>query len=178
MAHAYCHLYGFPATGLRFFTVYGPWGRPDMAYWIFAESIAEGRPIKVFNNGRMARDFTYVDDVVEALARLLPIPAAPDPAFDAAHPTPGRSWAPHRVYNIGNHRREKLEDLIGAIEKAMGRKAERIMLPMQPGDVEETWADVADLEAAVGYSPDTPMETGVARFAAWYKTWREAASVS
>jgi UDP-glucuronate 4-epimerase len=168
MAHAYCHLYGFPATGLRFFTVYGPWGRPDMAYWLFTEAIYEGRPIKVFNNGDMARDFTYVDDVVEALCRLIPHPAAPDPGFDPARPVADRSWAPHRVYNIGNHRRERLGDMIAIIERAVGREAEKIMLPMQPGDVLETWADVADLEAEVGYSPDTPLEEGLGRFVRWW----------
>ena len=174
MAHAYCHLYGFPASGLRFFTVYGDWGRPDMAYWRFTEEITEGRPIKVYNHGHMARDFTHVDDVVEALARLLPLPAAPDAAFDAAdaNPNPSTSWAPHRVYNIGNRRREKLMDMIAIIERAVGRVAEKQFLPMQTGDVLETWADVSDLEAAVGYAPDTRIEDGLTRFAAWYAGWR------
>jgi len=172
MAHAYCHLYGFPATGLRFFTVYGDWGRPDMAYWIFTERIAEGRPIDVFNNGDMARDFTHVDDVVEAIARLIPKAAQADPAFDLAAPNPASSWAPHRVFNIGNHRREKLTDMIAIIEAAVGRKAEKRFLPMQQGDVLETWADVADLEAAVGYAPDTRIEDGLTRFVAWHAGWR------
>jgi UDP-glucuronate 4-epimerase len=172
MAHAYCHLYGFPATGLRFFTVYGDWGRPDMAYWIFTEKIAAGRPIDVYNDGDMARDFTHVDDVVEAIARLIPQAAAADPAFDRAAPHPGASWAPHRVFNIGNHRREKLMDMIAIIERALGREAEKRFLPMQPGDVLETWADVADLEAAVGYAPDTRLEDGLTRFVAWHQGWR------
>ncbi len=176
MAHAYCHLYGFPATGLRFFTVYGDWGRPDMAYWIFTEKIAAGRPIDVYNNGDMARDFTHVDDIVEAGARLIPTPATPDPTFDAAAPNPGSSWAPHRVYNIGNHRREKLMDMIAIIEDALGRKAEKRFLPMQPGDVLETWADVSDLEAAVGYAPDTRLEDGLGRFVEWHRDWRRAAA--
>jgi UDP-glucuronate 4-epimerase len=174
MAHSYSHLYGLSATGLRFFTVYGPWGRPDMAYWLFAEAILDGRAIKVFNQGAMARDFTYVDDVVEALCRLLPQAAIADPAFDRAAPAPGRSWAPHRIYNIGNHRREKLMDMIAVIERALGTTAQKEFLPMQPGDVVETWADVADLEAAVGYSPDTPLAEGLGRFVAWYRDWRGA----
>lgn len=172
MAHAYSHLYDLPATGLRFFTVYGPWGRPDMAYWLFAEAIVEQRPIKVFNHGAMARDFTYVDDVVEAVCRLIPHAAASDPAFDRTAPASGRSWAPYRVYNIGNHRREKLMDLIALIERALGREAEKIFLPMQPGDVVETWADVTDLEEAVGYSPETPLAEGIERFVAWFRSWR------
>jgi UDP-glucuronate 4-epimerase len=171
MAHAYCHLYGFPATGLRFFTVYGTWGRPDMAYWLFTDAILEGRPITVYNDGDMARDFTHVDDIVEAVARVIARPAAPDPAFDAAAPDPARSWAPHRVFNIGNHRREKLMDMIAIIEDAVGRPAEKVFAPMQKGDVLETWADVADLEEAVGYSPDTPLEKGLAEFVAWRRSW-------
>jgi UDP-glucuronate 4-epimerase len=172
MAHAYCHLYGFPATGLRFFTVYGDWGRPDMAYWIFTERVAAGLPIDVYNDGAMARDFTHVDDVVEAIARLIPQAAAPDPGFDPAAPHPGASWAPHRVYNIGNHRREKLMDMIAIIERALGKTAEKRFLPMQKGDVVETWADVSDLEAAVGYAPDTPLSEGLTRFVAWHGGWR------
>ena len=172
MAHAYSHLYAVPATGLRFFTVYGPWGRPDMAYWKFAEAIAEGRPIDVYNHGDMARDFTYIDDIVEAMVRLIPRPAEPDPAFDPARPSPSTSWAPHRVYNIGATRPEPLMDMIGALEAAIGQTAEKRFLPMQPGDVRETWADVADLEAAVGFRPTVPLGEGIARFVAWYRWWR------
>jgi UDP-glucuronate 4-epimerase len=172
MAHAYCHLYGFPATGLRFFTVYGPWGRPDMAYWKFADAIFAGRPIDVYNHGQMARDFTYIDDIVEAMVRLIPQPAAPDPTFDPARPNPATSWAPHRVYNIGATRPEPLMDMIGALERAIGRTAEKRFLPMQPGDVRETWADVADLEAAVGFRPQVPLDEGIDRFVAWFRRWR------
>jgi len=172
MAHAYADLYGVPATGLRFFTVYGPWGRPDMAYWLFTEAILEGRPIRVFNEGRMARDFTYVDDVVEAVARLLVTPAAPDPAFDRAAPNPASSWAAHRVFNIGNDRPARLLDMIAIIEAATGRTAEKVFLPMQPGDVQETWADVGPLEAAVGFRPTTPLDEGLGRFVAWMMDWR------
>ena len=172
MAHAYCHLYGFPATGLRFFTVYGPWGRPDMAYWKFTEAIWEGRPIDVYNHGRMARDFTYVDDIVEAVARLIPLPARPDPDFDPMRPNPATSWAPHRVYNIGATRPERLTTLIELLERIVGRTAERRLLPMQPGDVAETWADVADLEAVVGCRPTVPLAEGLERFVLWYRRWR------
>jgi UDP-glucuronate 4-epimerase len=172
MAHAYAHLYGFPATGLRFFSVYGPWGRPDMAYWLFADAICEGRPIDVFNHGDMARDFTYIDDVVEGIVRLLVTPAAPDPGFDPQNPDPGSSWAPHRIYNVGNHRRERLLDMIAILEDALGRPAVRRLLGMQPGDLKETWADVAPLQDAVGYAPDTPLDQGLRRFVDWYRDWR------
>ena len=174
MAHCYSHLYGLPATGLRFFTVYGPWGRPDMAYWKFAEAIWEGRTIDVFNHGAMQRDFTYVDDVVEVIVRLIARPATPDPGFDTTAPNPSTSWAPHRVYNIGTRRPEALLDLIALLEQAIGRKATMRMLPMQPGDVPATFADVADLEAAVGPVPSTPLAEGVTRFADWYRSWRES----
>lgn len=175
MAHAYCHLYGVPATGLRFFTVYGPWGRPDMAYWKFAEAIDAGRPIDVYNHGDMGRDFTYVDDVIASVTRLLTQPPAPDPAFDRERPDPASSWAPHRVYNIGADRPERLLDMIGFLEAALGRKAELRLLPMQPGDVRETWADVEPLEAATGFRPQTPLSEGVRRFAAWWRDWRAGA---
>lgn len=171
MAHAYSHLYGIPATGLRFFTVYGPWGRPDMAYWRFAEAILEGRPIDVYNHGEMARDFTYVDDVVEALVRLIPRPATSDPGFDNLNPDPARSWAPHRIYNIGNTRREKLMDMIALIETALGAEAKKNFLPMQPGDVAETWADIADLESEIGFRPGTALAEGLGRFIDWYVDW-------
>lgn len=172
MAHSYSHLYGLPATGLRFFTVYGPWGRPDMAYFKFAEAIADGRPIQVFNHGDMERDFTYVDDIVEGVARLIPLPAAPDPDFDPAAPDPATSWAPWRVYNIGNRRKERLGTLIETLERLIGREAIREYLPMQPGDVTSTWAETADLEAAVGFRPETRLEDGLAVFVDWFQAWR------
>jgi len=171
MAHSYAHLYGLPATGLRFFTVYGPWGRPDMAYWKFAEAIEADRPIEVYNHGDMGRDFTYVDDVVESVARLLPLAAAPDPAFDRAAPNPATSWAPHRVFNIGATRPERLMDMVAILEEATGRKAVVEFRPMQPGDVKETWADVDDLEAAVGFRPQVDLRTGLFRFVAWRREW-------
>ncbi len=173
MAHAYAHLYGLPATGLRFFTVYGPWGRPDMAYWKFTEAIAEGRPIELYNHGDMGRDFTYVDDVVESVARLIARPAAPDPDFDPARPNPATSWAPHRVYNIGATRPERLADFVTILEEALGRTADRRLVAMQPGDVKETWADVDDLEAAVGFRPQVDLRAGLGRFVRWWLRWRD-----
>ena len=172
MAHSYAHLYGLPATGLRFFTVYGPWGRPDMAYWKFAEAILEDRPIDVYNEGRMARDFTYVDDAADAVVRVAARAPAPAPDFDRVHPDPGSSWAPHRVFNVGNTRRENLLDMIAMLEAALGREARKRFLPMQPGDVVETWADVSSLEREIGYAPATPLAEGLARFAAWFVDWR------
>ena len=169
MAHSYSHLYGLPATGLRFFTVYGPWGRPDMAYFSFTRAILEGRPIKVFNNGDMERDFTYVDDIVEGVARVIVRPPQADPDYDRAAPDPATSWAPHRIFNIGNHRRERLMDMIATLERLLGREAVKEFLPMQPGDVQATWADVADLEAEVGFKPETPLATGLERFVDWYR---------
>jgi len=169
MAHTYSHLYGLPATGLRFFTVYGPWGRPDMALFLFTRAMLEGRPIQVFNHGRMVRDFTYVDDIVESLIRVLDKPATPDPAFDTAAPNPATSWAPHRVFNIGNSNPTPLLDYIGALEEALGITAEKELLPMQPGDVPATAADTAALEAWTGFRPNTPVRDGVARFVAWYQ---------
>ena len=169
MAHTYSHLYGLPATGLRFFTVYGPWGRPDMALFLFTKAMLEGRPIQVFNNGAMVRDFTYVDDIVESLIRVLDKPAVPDPAFDAAHPDPATSWAPHRVFNIGNSNPTPLMDYIEAIEAALGVVATKELLPMQPGDVPATAADTTALEAWTGFKPNTPVREGVARFVAWYR---------
>ena len=174
MAHCYSHLYGLPATGLRFFTVYGPWGRPDMAYWKFAEAIWEGRPIDVYNHGAMQRDFTYIDDIVEVICRLIPLPASADPAFDPAAPNPATSWAPHRVYNIGARRPEALLDMIAVLERAIGRPATKRLLPMQPGDVAATFADVTDLEALVGKIPSTPLDEGLSRFVDWYRDWRSA----
>lgn len=171
MAHAYSHLYGLPATGLRFFTVYGPWGRPDMAVFKFTQAILAGQPIQVFNRGDMERDFTYVDDIVEGVARIVPHLPAPDPDFDTNRPDPATSWAPHRLYNIGNHRRERLGNMIATLERLLGRKADRQLVAMQPGDVKATWADVSDLEAAVGFAPDTPLETGLRRFVEWYREY-------
>ncbi|MEO0678858.1 MAG: NAD-dependent epimerase [Pseudomonadota bacterium] len=171
MAHAYAELYGMPCTGLRFFTVYGPWGRPDMAYYKFADAILEGRPIRIYNHGRMERDFTYIDDIVEGVARLIPRAATPDPDFDRRAPNPASSWAPHRVYNIGNHRREQLMTMVETLERLLGREAIKEFVGMQPGDVTATWADVARLQDAVGFSPDTSLEDGLARFVEWRRGW-------
>ena len=168
-AHTYSNLFRLPTTGLRFFTVYGPWGRPDMALFLFTKNILEGKPIEVFNHGRHRRDFTYVDDIVEGVVRVLDRPAQPNPAFDASQPDPGSSSAPWRVYNIGNSRPVELLDYIGAIERATGRKAEMILKPLQPGDVPDTMADVEALERDTGYRPSTTVETGVARFVEWYR---------
>ena len=171
MAHSYAHMFGLPTTGLRFFTVYGPWGRPDMAMWLFAEAILAGKPITVFNHGEMQRDFTYVDDIVEAIVRLIPQAPKPDPAFSTLTPDPGTSHAPYRVFNIGNHQPVKLMELVGLIEKALGRKAEIIKAPMQQGDVPATFADVANLQALVDFKPTTPIEDGVNRFIAWFRSY-------
>ena len=169
MAHSYAHLFGLPATGLRFFTVYGPWGRPDMAVYKFTHAIAEGREIQVANGGRVWRDFTYVDDIVEGVVRLVDRAPAADPAWNAQEPDPATSAAPHRVYNIGNDRPEEVNRLIGLIEEALGRKANRVDVPLPPGDVLETRADVSDLRRHVGFAPSTPLEEGIRRFAAWYR---------
>ncbi len=171
MAHTYAHLYGLPTTGLRFFTVYGPWGRPDMALFLFTRAILAGKPIDVFNQGKMRRDFTYIDDIVQGVVRTADRVAAPDPAWDAAAPDPGISPAPYRVYNIGNHTPVELERFISVLEEALGRKAVRHYLPMQPGDVPATCADVDDLRRDVGFAPATPLETGIARFVEWYKDY-------
>ena len=171
MAHCYSHLYGVPATGLRFFTVYGPWGRPDMAIFIFTKALLEGQPIKVFNHGEMQRDFTYVEDIVEGVARLLPAAPALNPDFDTAAPDPGTSWAAHRVYNIGNSRPEPLMDMIAILEELTGREAVKEFLDMQPGDVPATFADVADLEDTIGFRPATPLREGLTRFVAWYRDY-------
>ncbi len=173
MAHSYSHLYNLPTTGLRFFTVYGPWGRPDMAYFKFAEKIRAGEPIQIYNNGEMERDFTYVDDIVEGVARLIPHAAAPDSGFDPDHPNPGSSWAPYRLYNIGNRRKERLMDMIAILERELGQEAVKEYLPMQPGDVKATWADIDDLEEVVGFSPSTPLSEGLAKFVTWYDGWRK-----
>jgi UDP-glucuronate 4-epimerase len=171
MAHSYSHLFALPTTGLRFFTVYGPWGRPDMALFLFTKAILAGQPIDVFNHGKMQRDFTYIDDIVEGVVRTCDRVAAPAAAFDPARPDPGSSPAPWRVYNIGNHQPVELLRFIQAIERALGRTATLNLLPMQPGDVAATTADVADLARDVGFTPATSIEDGVARFIAWYREY-------
>jgi UDP-glucuronate 4-epimerase len=171
MAHTYSHLFGLPTTGLRFFTVYGPWGRPDMALFLFTRRILAGEPIDVFNHGRHSRDFTYIDDIVEGVVRTLDRIPASDPHYDPMAPTPASSSAPYRVYNIGNHQPVELLRYIEVLERCLGRKAERRLLPMQPGDVPDTWADVEALRRDVGYSPSTPIEVGVARFVDWYREY-------
>ena len=174
MAHTYSHLFGLPTTGLRFFTVYGPWGRPDMALFLFTRAILEDRAIDVFNHGRMVRDFTYIDDIVEGIVRTLDRPATPDAAFDAARPDPASSNAPYRVFNIGNAAPVPLMDFIDAIEKALGRTARKNFLPMQDGDVPATSADVSALAAWAGFSPGTPVDVGVQRFVDWYRDYYRA----
>jgi UDP-glucuronate 4-epimerase len=174
MAHAYSHLYGLPTTGLRFFTVYGPWGRPDMAPMIFTKKILAGEPIEVFNEGRHERDFTYVDDIVEGVVRVLDQVAAPDPAWSSDEPGPATSSAPWRLYNIGNSDPVPLMDFIATIEQALGRKAVMEMKPRQPGDVLRTAADVSALEAAVGFRPHTPLAEGIGRMVRWYRDFYRA----
>lgn len=169
MAHSYGHLFGLPTTGLRFFTVYGPWGRPDMALFTFTKSILEGKPIQVFNQGNHTRDFTYVDDIVEGVIRASDDVARPNPEWDSSHPDPASSNAPFRIFNIGNNNPVKLSDYIGAIESALGKKAIRELLPLQPGDVPDTYADVTELVRQVGYRPSTSVKEGVTRFVAWYR---------
>jgi UDP-glucuronate 4-epimerase len=169
MAHAYAHLFALPCTGLRFFTVYGPWGRPDMATWLFTAAIIAGRPIRLFNRGDMERDFTYVDDVAEAIMRLIDAPAAADPSWSSETPDPATSTAPWRVYNIGNHTPVDIRKLVEVIEGAVGKKAVIELLPMQPGDVHATYADVEALATAVGFAPKTPIEVGIANFVKWYR---------
>jgi UDP-glucuronate 4-epimerase len=168
MAHSYAHLFGLPCTGLRFFTVYGPWGRPDMALFLFTKGILAGEPIPVFNEGQMVRDFTYIDDIVEGVVRVIDKPPLPDPAWSGDAPNPATSKAPWRVLNIGNNKRVGLMSYIRAIEAATGRKAKLDLLPMQPGDVKATEADTSALDAAVGFKPATPVEEGVRRFVDWY----------
>ena len=171
MAHTYSHLYGLPTTGLRFFTVYGPWGRPDMALFLFTKAILEGRPIDVFNEGRMQRDFTYVDDIVEGVIRVSARAATGNPGWDPADPNPASSQAPYRLYNIGNHQPVELLDLIACLERALGREAVKRFLPMQPGDVPATYADTDDLRQDTGFAPSTPMESGVVRFVEWFRQY-------
>ena len=173
MAHTYSHLYSLPTTGLRFFTVYGPWGRPDMALFKFTKAILAGVPIQVFNYGKHRRDFTYIDDIVEGVIRVLDRPAPPNPNWSDAEPDAGTSQAPWRVYNIGNNSPVELMDYIAALEKAIGMKAEMEMLPLQPGDVSDTYADVADLIEQFSYKPSTPIEQGVANFVDWYREYHK-----
>jgi UDP-glucuronate 4-epimerase len=168
-AHTYSHLYGLPTTGLRFFTVYGPWGRPDMAYFLFTRAIMEGETINIFNNGDMQRDFTYVDDVIEAIRKLADRIPAPNPDGEGMNPHSGSSRAPYRIYNIGNHTPVKLMHFIEVIENSVGRRAKKKFLPMQPGDVPSTYADVDDLARDVGFAPSTPIEVGVKAFVRWYQ---------
>jgi len=171
MAHTYSHLYGLPTTGLRFFTVYGPWGRPDMAMFLFTKAILEGKPIDVFNHGKMQRDFTYIDDIVEGVVRTSDHVAAPNPDWNSDRPDPATSKAPYRIYNIGNNNPVELMHLIATLEQALGRTAEKNMLPIQPGDVPATYADVEALVQDVGFAPRTSIETGVANFVAWYRDY-------
>jgi UDP-glucuronate 4-epimerase len=171
MAHTYAHLFAIPTTGLRFFTVYGPWGRPDMAYFSFTKAILEGRPIDVYNNGRMQRDFTYIDDIIEGIVRVMAHIPVPNPSWNPENPDPATSSAPYRVYNIGNNQPVQLGRFIEVLEECLGKKANKNLLPMQPGEVFVTYADVADLSAAVGFRPDTSIEDGIARFVDWYREY-------
>jgi len=168
MAHTYSHLFGIPTTGLRFFTAYGPWGRPDMALFLFTEAILEGKPIQVFNYGKMKRDFTYIDDIVEGVVKVADRPAKPNPDFDPKNPDPGSGKAPYKVYNIGNSSPVLLMDYIKAVEKSLGKEAKMDLLPMQPGDVPASHADVSDLKRDTGYKPETSIEFGVKSFVDWY----------
>ncbi len=171
LAHSYAALFGLPTTGLRFFTVYGPWGRPDMALFRFARAIVDGRPIEVYNNGHHQRDFTYVDDIVEGVVRIIDRTATADEQWNGLAPDPASSTAPYRLYNIGSHRPIQLLRYIELLEASLGRKAERVMKPRQAGDVTDTFADISELAAAIGYRPDTPIEVGVARFVDWFRDY-------
>ncbi|MFP4195093.1 MAG: NAD-dependent epimerase [Desulfobacterales bacterium] len=171
MAHTYSHLYGLPCTGLRFFTVYGPWGRPDMALFLFTKAILNDEPIKVFNHGKMKRDFTYIDDIIEGVVRIIDKKPAPDPDWSGNNPDPGTSYAPYRIYNIGNNRSEQLMRFIGVIEEVLGKEARKQFTDLQPGDVPATYADIDDLYDAVGFRPVTPIETGIRRFVDWYRQY-------
>ena len=173
LAHSYSHLYGLPTTGLRFFTVYGPWGRPDMSPWLFTSAILEGRPIKVFNHGRMLRDFTYVEDIAEATLRVLDRPPTLNPKYDHLNPTPDSSDAPFRIYNVGNQNPIPLMDFISTLEQAIGREAIKEYLPMQPGDLEATRADVTALKRDTGFEPATPIGEGIRHWVDWYKTYHD-----
>lgn len=177
MAHGYAKLYGIPTTGLRFFSVYGTWGRPDMALWRFAEAIDEGRPIELYNHGRHRRDFTWIGDVVDGVMRVLDRPATPDPGFDTAAPRPDRSDAPFRIYNLGNDTNVDLLRYVELIERSLGRKAETILLPKQPGDVEASAADVEPMRRDFAWEPTTSVEEGVPAFIEWWKSWRDGSAV-
>jgi len=171
MAHSYSHLFGLPVTGLRFFTVYGPWGRPDMALFLFTRAILEGVPIQVFNHGNMQRDFTYIDDIIEGVVRIMARLPEPNPDWSGDRPDPGSANAPYRIYNIGNNNPVRLTDFIIAIETAIGKKAEKKFLDMQPGDVPATYADIDDLTRAVGFKPETSLEIGIDAFVHWYRAY-------
>ena len=171
MAHTYAHLFGLPVTGLRFFTVYGPWGRPDMALFLFTKAILAGRPIDVFNHGKMVRDFTYIDDIVEGVYRVMQRIPAPNSEWDSDNPDPATSMGPYRIYNIGNNNKVDLMRYIEVLEECLGKKAEKNFLPMQPGDVPATYADVDDLMRDVGFKPNTPIEEGIKRFVEWYRQY-------
>ncbi len=171
MAHAYSHLFKLPCTGLRFFTVYGPWGRPDMALFLFTKAILEGKPIQVFNHGKMKRDFTYIDDIIEGVVRVMAKKSQPNPDWSGDHPDPGTSYAPYKIYNIGNNQPVELIRFIDALETALGRSAQKEFLDIQPGDVPATYADVTDLILDVGFKPATPIEEGIRRFVEWYQEY-------
>ena len=171
MAHAYAHLFGVPCTGLRFFTVYGPWGRPDMALFLFTKAILEDKPINVFNYGRMQRDFTYIDDIIEGVVRVMAKPAAPNSEWSGDNPDPGSSYAPYKIYNIGNNQPVELMHFIKVIEETLGKKAEKNLLPLQPGDVPATYADIDDLVKDTGFKPSTPLEIGIPKFIEWYRDY-------
>jgi len=171
MSHAYAHLFDLPSTGLRFFTVYGPWGRPDMALFLFTKAILEGRPINVFNNGEMWRDFTYIDDIIEGVVRVMGKAPEGDPSWSGENPTPGRSYAPWRIYNIGNNHTERLTRMIEVLEESLGRTAVKNFLPMQPGDVEKTAADIEAIRGDFGFEPKTSIEEGIPRFVEWYREY-------
>ncbi len=173
MAHTYAHLYGLPCTGLRFFTVYGPWGRPDMAAFLFTKAIFDGKAIDVYNFGKMRRDFTYIDDIVEGLVRVLERPPQRNAQWSGEPPDPSSSWAPYRIYNIGNHQPVDLLRFIEVLEETIGKKAQKNLVPIQPGDVEATFADVDALTRDVGFQPSTPIETGIQRFVEWYRTYHK-----
>lgn len=173
MAHVYSHLYGIPTTGLRFFTVYGPWGRPDMAYFSFARDILEDKEIKVFNHGKMERDFTYIDDIIEGIYRLLPLAPKADPSWDESKDEISSSFAPYKIYNIGNNQPVKLERFISILEEKLGKKAKKVYMEMQPGDVVKTYADTTDLERVINFKPETSIEVGLGNFVQWYKEFYE-----
>jgi UDP-glucuronate 4-epimerase len=177
MAHSYSHLYGIPTTGLRFFTVYGPWGRPDMALFLFTKAILSGEPIELFNHGRMLRDFTYIDDIVEGVVRVLDKPARPNPSWSGDAPDPATSNAPYRLYNIGNNSPVELSHLVQVLESALGREARKVLVDMQPGDVPATYADIDALADAVGFRPSTSIEQGVQQFVAWYRSYYDVSAL-